>query len=59
MRKARGINMVTILGVSGLIGSILAVIFGLMVMIFPKTLRVMIGLYLIIVGLLGIVGNFI
>lgn len=37
------------------ISSIVALVLGILVLIFPKFLRVLVGLYLIIVGLVGIV----
>jgi len=44
-----------LLGISGLIGGILAVIFGIIVIIKPKILAWLIGIYLIIFGILTIV----
>jgi uncharacterized membrane protein HdeD (DUF308 family) len=41
--------------VTGLIGGILAIIFGIIVIIRPKILAWLIGIYLIIVGVLAII----
>lgn len=38
------------------ISGILAIIIGLLILIFPKLLRVGLGLYLIIVGILSVLG---
>lgn len=35
--------------------SLIALVLGVMVLIFPKLLRIILGLYLIVVGLLGII----
>ena len=44
-----------LLQVAGLIGGILAIIFGIIVIIKPKILAWLIGIYLIIVGVLAVV----
>ena len=41
--------------ISGVVGGILAVIFGIIVIIKPKILAWLIGIYLIIVGILALV----
>lgn len=40
--------------VSSLVGSLLAVIAGVLVLAFPTLLRYMIGLYLLLIGVLGL-----
>jgi len=45
----------TFLSVSGLIGGILAILAGIVVMIWPRILAYIIGIYLIIVGVLAII----
>lgn len=42
------------IGVSSLLGAILAIIAGVLVLAFPTLLRYMIGLYLLLVGVLGL-----
>jgi len=42
---------------SGTLLSILAVIAGVLVILFPRILRFLLGAYLIIIGLIGIVGS--
>lgn len=41
------------------ISAILAIIFGMLILIFPKLLNTLIGLYLIIIGVLQLFGGFI
>lgn len=40
---------------SGLIGSIITLLFGILVLAFPKFLRVFIGLWFIVLGAIGII----
>lgn len=47
--------MVTVIPVSLTILAVLAIIFGLLVLIFPKFLRVAVGLYLLIAGILQLI----
>ena len=44
---------------SGLIWGIVTLIFGIIVMVFPKILNYLVGFYLIIVGVLAIIGHFV
>lgn len=44
------------LPVIGLWGGIASLVFGVIVMIFPKILNYLIGIYLIIIGILAIIG---
>lgn len=39
------------------IGGILAIIFGLIILIWPRSLNIAVGLYLIIVGIIQLVGG--
>jgi len=39
----------------GLIGAIITLIFGVLVLVFPKLLRFVIGIYFILMGILGII----
>ncbi len=45
-------------GAFGFLGSIIALIVGIAILIAPKLLRVLIGLYLIVMGLLGLISYF-
>ena len=49
---------VTTLPVLGLWMGIAAIIFGVIVMIFPKILNYLIGIYLIIIGIMALIGYF-
>lgn len=40
---------------SGLIGAIITLIFGILVLAFPKFLRVIVGLWFVLAGILGII----
>ncbi|MBN2517635.1 MAG: DUF3096 domain-containing protein [Candidatus Altiarchaeota archaeon] len=40
-----------------LIGGVLALIFGIIVLLFPKIINYLIAFYLILVGILGILGS--
>ncbi|MBN1385565.1 DUF3096 domain-containing protein [Candidatus Woesearchaeota archaeon] len=40
----------------GFIGSLLALLLGVLILAFPKMLRLLLGLYFIIIGILGLVG---
>ncbi|MBI2145502.1 DUF3096 domain-containing protein [Candidatus Woesearchaeota archaeon] len=40
--------------VTSLLGSLLAIVAGVLVLVFPTLLRVLVGLYLLFVGLLGL-----
>ena len=42
--------MLSALPIAGLVMGIIAIIFGIMVMIFPKILAYLIGIYLILTG---------
>ena len=44
-----------LLGVAGLVGGILAIIFGITIIIKPKILTWLIGIYLIIMGILALI----
>jgi uncharacterized membrane protein HdeD (DUF308 family) len=43
------------ISISGLIGGILAIVAGFIVMVWPRILAYIIGIYLIIVGILAII----
>jgi hypothetical protein len=45
----------TFLGVSGLIGGIIAVVAGFIVMVWPRILAYVIGAWLIIIGIIAII----
>ncbi len=38
--------------------SVISLIFGILILIFPKLLNYIVAIYLIIIGLLGIIGHF-
>jgi uncharacterized membrane protein HdeD (DUF308 family) len=44
------------LGITGLIGGILAILFGIIIIIRPKIVAWLVGIYLIIMGILAIIG---
>ncbi len=45
----------TFVAVSGLIGGILAVLAGIVIIIWPRILAYIIGIYLIIIGVLAVI----
>lgn len=45
------------LSVSGLIGGILTIIVGIIVLVWPRIIAYIIGIYLIIVGILAIIAS--
>ena len=47
--------MVDVVLTPQLIGSVIALIFGVIVLLFPKILNYLIALYLIVIGILGII----
>ena len=49
---------VGLLSLGGLITAIIAIVFGIIVMIKPRVLAYLIGIYLIIVGILFFVRNY-
>ncbi len=40
-------------GTSSIVGSLIAIVMGVLVLVFPTLLRVLVGLYLLFVGVLG------
>lgn len=46
------------LGISLTISAALAIILGLLILIFPKLLRWAVGLYLLVFGILQLTGNY-
>ena len=48
-----------VVALSFTISAVLAIIVGLLVLVFPKLLRIAVGLYLIIVGVLQLLGNYV
>lgn len=40
-----------------LFGSALTLVFGILVLMFPKILNYLVGIYLIVIGLIGILGT--
>lgn len=44
-------------GLYGLLGGIIALIFGISIIAKPKLLSYLVGIYLIIIGLLGIISS--
>ena len=47
------------LQITSLVASILAIIFGFLIIKYPKTIAYLVGAYLIIIGGLGLLGYFI
>lgn len=43
------------IGISGMLWGIIAIIFGILVLVFPKFLRYLVGFYFIIAGILAII----
>ena len=39
----------------GLVGAIITLVFGILVLVFPKLLRYVLGVYLVLMGILGII----
>ena len=50
--------MFGILGWGGLIGGILSIIAGIIIIIWPRVLAYILGIYLIIVGLIAVINAF-
>jgi len=46
------------LGQLGLIGGIITLIFGIVVMVFPKILNYLVGIWLIIIGVVALIAYF-
>jgi len=46
----------SILGISGLIGGILAILFGIFILIFPRILNYLVAFYFIIIGIIMLIG---
>ena len=46
-----------ILGVGGLIGGIITLVLGIMILVWPRLITTIIGIWLIIVGLVAIVSS--
>ena len=46
------------MAITGLISGILAIIFGVIIIIRPKIIAWLVGIYLIILGILAIIGAF-
>ena len=46
-----------LLSIGGLIAGIIAVVFGIVILVWPKILAYLIAIYLIIVGVIAIVGS--
>ena len=46
----------SLLGISGLIGGILAILFGILILIFPRILNYLVAFYFIIIGIVMVVG---
>ncbi len=47
-----------ILSVNGLIAGILTVIVGIIILVWPRLITTIIGLYLIVIGIIAIIGAF-
>jgi len=47
-----------ILGVGGLIGGIITVIVGIILLVWPRFIAAIIGIYLILVGIVAVVASF-
>ena len=41
----------------GLFSPIVSLVFGILILIFPRVLNYLVGIYLIIIGLIGILGT--
>lgn len=50
-------KMLAKVGVTGIVAAILMIIFGILVIAFPTLIAWIIGLYLIVVGLVNLVGH--
>jgi len=50
-----GANMNGLLGVGGLIGGIITLIIGIIILVWPRIIAYVIGIWLIIVGILAII----
>ena len=47
-----------VLGVGGLIGGIITLILGVIILVWPRLISTIIGIWLIIVGIIAIVSSF-
>ena len=50
-------KMLEKLGVTGMVAAILTIIFGILVIVFPDLIAWLVGIYLIIVGLIDLIGH--
>jgi hypothetical protein len=46
------------LGVGGIIGGIITLILGIIILVWPRLISTIIGIWLIIVGIIAIIGSF-
>lgn len=42
---------------TGIIGAVISIIFGIMILVWPKMIRLGLGLYFIIIGILELIGH--
>jgi uncharacterized membrane protein HdeD (DUF308 family) len=45
-------------GITGMVAAIIMIVFGILVIIFPHLIAWIVGLYLIVVGLINLMGHF-
>lgn len=46
----------SILGIGGLIGGVLAILFGILIFIFPRILNYLVAIYFLVIGIIMLVG---
>ena len=50
-------KMLMKLGITGMVAAILTIVFGILVIVFPDLIAWLVGIYLIVVGLIDLIGH--
>ena len=50
-------KMLAKVGITGIVAAVLMIVFGILVIVFPDLIAWIIGIYLIVVGLVNLVGH--
>ena len=50
-------KMLEKLGITGMVAAILTIVFGILVILFPNLIAWLVGIYLIVVGLIDLIGH--
>ena len=50
-------KMLEKLGITGMVAAVLTIVFGILVIVFPDLIAWLVGIYLIVVGLIDLIGH--